>query len=89
MPDTRGDQQQKDEVAQVVTQEKTGNQRPTVLKRYFPHMACLLVVGGITLLTYHMEQEVSAGRLSPVPYVLLAVLFGSIFAVHYFLHEDD
>lgn len=89
MPDTRSDLREKGAETIVPPAGQPVQCKPSALQRWFPSVACVLGAGGMAAVTYSMDQASAVGKLTGMPYVLLALLFGAIFVANYFVYRED
>lgn len=62
--------------------------KQSMLRMYFPWLACILVVAGDFLATWRIDAEVATGKLTGWPYLALICLFAAIFAAYHRLNRD-
>ena len=86
MPDTRSDLFTKNQAAQQEQLPVAGKQ--SMLRKYFPWLACVLVFSGNFLAAWRIDAEVATGRFTGLPYLALICLFAAIFAVYHRLNKD-
>jgi len=65
---------------EVVTQSR--------LKRFFPPLACTLVITGILATAYLIDKSVQAGGFLWWPYPALALLYAAILAANWLIERD-